>query len=267
MEAMSSFRIDRQYVSFVTAETKTAFRTQNVEALRSGPGAGGAGCPEETDRQCARLLAQARKEAEETAARILEQAGAKADATAEEAKRRADEITRAAQSEAAAVREEARRAGYAEGRKRAQAEAETLKASEAKALSELGGGLRASYARLLDGMREDVVCLVIDIVKKVINIRLEDSDKIFLGLVEGALEQLKESSTAVIHVGSADYARYFGAEPAEKSLGGGKTKLVVTEEEDYAPGDLVVETEGELLDLGIDGQLNRIAQAFLEEGE
>lgn len=266
MEAMSSFRIDRQHVSFVTAETKAVFHPQEAETLRRGPDdAGGAGRTE-AERQRAQILSRARQEAEETAAAILERAGTKAAALVEEAERKAGEIVRAAQDGAVAVLEEAKRAGYTEGLENARAEAEARKAAEAEELAQIQEGLYASYTQLLDGMRGDVISLVMDITKKVIGVRLEETDEVFLGLVGSALEQLKQSGTAVIHVGSADYARCFGA-AAEKRLGGGRTKLVVTEEEDYSSGDLVVETEGEMLDLGIDGQLKRIETAFLEEGE
>lgn len=263
---MSSFRIDRQYVSFVTAETRsvrTAGQMPDTNMFFTDTGA--ANESEEVMAQhYAEILDRARKEAEEKAALILKRARSEADAIVGQAKRMAGDTMEEARSSAAGIRAEAKQAGYSEGQKTAQMHAQARKKEEKQEFSQLMDQLRSHYSELVEGMREDVISLVIDIVKKIVNFRLNESDEIFLGLIRDALEQLKQTGTVIIRVGSEDYARYFGTE-AGKGIQTGKAKAAVLEEESYSPGDLIVESEGEILDYSIGRQIERVEKAFLKE--
>jgi len=266
MVAMSSFRIDRQYVSFATAETKSVIPYTEAYFSNSET-ASKEDYEEEINKRYAEFLEKTRKDAERDAAVILENARTEADAIIKKAKHAAEEMTQEAKISASAVREEAKRLGYSEGEKNAITLAETRKKEEANEYAQLVSKLNQDYANLVDGMREDVISLVIDIVKKVIEFRVNESDETFLLLLNNALDQLKHNGTIIIHVGSEDYARYFSKGQAEKSIHAGKAKLIVTEEEDYSPGDLVVESEGEMLDFSIGRQIERIEKALTKEGE
>lgn len=267
---MSSFRIDRQYVSFISAETHSVFQPGQLAGAKAlfadVPSACRTEQGGETDRRCAAILEQAERDAREKARIILENARSQADAAMAQAKQEADELLDGARARAAAVLDEAKQAGYAEGMRRARSDAEQAKAAAERELLRLEETLRSEYSGLVDGLRAEVISLVMDIVRKVINTKLCESDDVFLGLVNAALEQLKHSGTVLIHVCPEDYARYFGARPAAECVGGGKSDLLVVEEAEYMPGDLVLETEGELLDYSVSRQLDRLEHAFSQEG-
>lgn len=258
---MSSFRIDRQYVSFVTAETKSVPHPQEYSVGTGSSGTDGRTAQE--DPQCVEIMNKARETARREAALLLEQARSEADGILLRAKRQADGMTEEAKSRAAAIREDAKRSGYSEGRKTAEAEAAQRRSEEAGQYAQLVHKLQEDYAGLVDGMREEIIALVINIVKKVIDFKINHSDEIFLGIVNNALEQLKQSKTVIIHVRSEDYQRYFGSD-AENGLHLDKANVSVTEEEGYAPGDLMVESEGEMLDFSIGRQIERVEKALLK---
>jgi flagellar biosynthesis/type III secretory pathway protein FliH len=97
--------------------------------------------------------------------------------------------------------------------------------------------------------------------RKVIGINIRSRTK-FFRLVQDALERLKQTGSVVIRVSPEDYARYFG-NGIRPELDAGEMKIAVAEEPEFKTGDLVVESEGEIVDLSVDGQLNRIEEAFL----
>lgn len=261
---MSSFRIDRQYVSFVSAEAGSVSLPDEINTA----GAAAAAAEKAADpllRQSAELLAAARRRAEEQAEQILLQARTEADARLQSAEKTAQTLTEEARGSAASIREAARQEGHAEGRRLAKEEADARKRAEAAEFQRLEETLRVQYTSLVDEMQADVIALIINIVKKIINIKLKQ-EKIFLGLVDSALDQLKQAGSITIHVGSEEYARYFGEEAAERYDLAGRPEITVAEEETFAPGDLVVESEGEMLDYSVGRQIDRIEQAFQAEG-
>ena len=267
MEAMSSFRIDRQYVSFVSAETESVYDGQagNTD-LQNAAAAARAEEREAAIRQSAEILAQARREAEIQAELILKQAQTEADTVIRQARQTADSLIQEADGKVAAIREDARQEGQAAGRQQAEEEATEKKRGEAREFQRLEENLQKKYADLLNEMQESILSLIMDIVKKVINVRLK-KEKILLNFVEDALEQLKQAGFVTIHISQADYARYFGEDAAEKYQLPGNTDITVVAEEGYEEGDLLAESEGEVLDYRIGGQLDRIEKAFRQEGD
>jgi flagellar assembly protein FliH len=192
---------------------------------------------------------------------LLDQARANAQEITDQAKEQADEIVRQAEDNAAAISEEAKNTGYLEGLKCAEAAAEQRKMEEAAALKRLESQLKDEYDALVGGLDKDVIALVMEIVKKVIGIKLSQSDDIFVGLVSDALERLKQAGSVTIRVSPEDYLRYFGN--GGPGIDTGDTKLTVVEDESFECGDLIVESEGEVLDLSITRQINQVENAFL----
>ena len=215
--------------------------------------------------QAQEIIKDARKVAYEKSEQILARARAEAENIETDARQKAEIIIEEARNMAEEIREEARKEGYSRGLAEAKAEAEARKAEEAKQLRELEENLRNKYRELADSIHEDAVALIMEVVRKVINVKLEESDAVFMGLVNDALDRLKDTGTIIIHVSSEDYKRYFENEnplamPSD-------AKVIVVEEENYSPGDLVVESEGEVLDYSIGRQLEKVEKAFFEEGD
>jgi flagellar biosynthesis/type III secretory pathway protein FliH len=249
---MSSFRIDRQYVSFETAET------QPVRAKTPQQAAAADEDKPSTGMDLAQLYNEIyerlRSEHAEQAEYMLSKAADEAAEIVEKAKRQAEEILTRAQCEAARLREELLKALEDDASQRQQREEEELTGLEA--------ALRNDYFKLVEGMRGEIVALVMEIVKKIIAVRISQSDEVFMGLIGNALERLKQAGTVVIRVSPEDYQRYFGSSRADIGIDTGDVRISVAEDPGFTPGDLVVESEGEIVDLSINRQIDLIETAF-----
>jgi flagellar assembly protein FliH len=251
---MSSFRIDRQYVSFQTAETQPVRATPQAQKPKPEVTAElnerGVDISKIYNEVYERLLSEHAEQAEY----MLSKASDEAQEIVEKAKKEADELRARAKSDAEKLREELRAS--------AENAAQERKAFEEQELQNMVASLQNSYGTMIDGMQNEIVALVMEIVRKVIGIKISQSDEVFLGLVRDALERLKQTGSVIIRVSSGDYARYFGAEHATE-LDTGEMKVAVVEEPEFKTNDLVVESEGEIVDLSVDRQLDQIEQAFL----
>lgn len=257
MEAMSSFRIERQYVTLVAPDTGLLCGLDEERDLFA--------LGEELERCRAEARQEALQSAEREAERLLEEAKAQAQAILDKAREDFLQTALAAERAAEARKQEALQEGLRLARQEAEVEAEARRGREAAELARMTDKLRADYALLVDALEGDALCLVLDVVKKIIGVKLEESDEVFLGLVGTALEQLKQTGAVLIRVGPEDYHRYFGDRQAPGAAHFGKTEALVVEEEEFRHGDLVVESEGEVLDFSIDKQLRRLQDAFLQK--
>ncbi len=263
---MSSFRIDRQYVSFEAAEIHPA----NIKSRTDGENVtevsvSAAICAEEIEKQRIELIKQTKKDAYEKAQMLINRARAEAEEIIRKARLLAEEIISDAEENAREIKETAEKEGFAHGIKKAEESAELRKSEEAKALRQMMDKLREDYSNLVDGINKDVVSLSMEIVRKIIGVKLDSSDEVFIGFVNDALGRLKQAGFITIHVSSEDYARYFGGELPEKRLNTGDAKIAVIEEEDYSKGDLILESDGEILDFSIGKQIEKIEKAFAGE--
>ena len=249
---MSSFRIERQYVAFQTAETEPVLAA-NQEQKRSPDKSDGN--ESDVSKLYNEIFERLQSEHAEQAELMLKRAAEEAREIVENARKQAGELVAQAQAEIERQREELRT--------QAERAAAERKRAEETELLKMESSLRGSYDTLVDGMRGEVITLVMEIVRKVIGIKLSQSDEVFLGLIRDALEHLKQTGAIVIRVGAEDYVRYFGHGRGPE-LGTGDMKVTVVEEPDFSAGDLLVESEGEIIDLSIDRQIGLIEKAFLD---
>lgn len=249
---MSSFRIDRQYVAFQTAETEPVFATNQVQQSPETYDETG-GYDGDLSKLYNEIYERLLDEHAEQAELMLSKASEESREIIEKAKKQAEEIISRAKEDASKFRKEIKEQIESEENKR--------KSLEQKELLRLETELRSSYDTLVGGLQDGVISLVMEIVRKVIGLRLSQSDEVFIALIRDALERLKQTGSVIIRVGPEDYARYFGHERAP-NLDTGETKVTVVEEPDFSPGDLIVESEGEIVDLSIDRQIRQIEDAF-----
>lgn len=254
---MSSFRIDRQYVSFQTAETQPVFATPTVQKkaddLATQVHSQLNSQYEDPNKLYDEIFEKLRREHAEQAENMLVKAKSDALELVAAAKQQAALILEQANSEAKLLLEEKTAALENAAAQRKDQERDQLLALE--------DSLRRGYDTLLGGMQGEVIALVMEIVRKVVGVKMAQSDDIFLGLVREALESLKQTGAAVIRVSPEDYQRYFGSERRQEP-DFGDMKVTITEEPDFKMGDLVVESDGEMIDLSIDRQLDQIEKAF-----
>ncbi len=262
---MSSFRIDRQYVSFVSAEAHAVVTgsriSEEIEAAE-----------EKDERQqlaaeefrliCEQMKAKIIKEAEDRADMIVQKAENDASAIKAEAEKKAGLLIEEARQKAESLKNKAKADGQNEGIKIAEQIYEAKRKQDELDLNSLKNTLHMSYGALVDQMRDEVLSLVFGIVKKIINIKLSESDEVFMNLINSAIDELKYTGTSSIYISPEDYKRYFGKEPHELNSGSGKVNIY--EKDDFKSGDLVVESDGEILDYSVSRQIERLEKVFRE---
>lgn len=259
---MSTFRIDKQYVTIEKAEQKTvhvgARSTSNSGKLGSNTN------NLRTDYDVAKIISDVTKKAEEKALAIIKEAENKASHIISQAEESAEAIKKEAERISTEIKKRAQEEGYEAGKSEAEADIVKKLEDDKREFKRLTDKLLQNYSRTIDEARGDIISLVIDITKKILGIKLNESDKIFLDLVNNAIDELKNSSYIKIHVSPGDYERYFGKEQAgEKIKKVTSATISIDEEENFHEGDLVVESDGEVLDLSVFKQLDKIECAFV----
>jgi flagellar biosynthesis/type III secretory pathway protein FliH len=259
---MSSFRIDRQYVAFETAETQPVFAANKVQKPADPPVKENSINTVDVSKLYDEIYERLQQEHAEQAEYMLSKASNEAQDILEKAKKQAEEIAFQARQDTERLREELKSEMEA-------AEAERISRVET-GLKSLESKLQSDYTELVDEMRGKVVALVMEIVRKVIGVKLSQSDEIFVGMVTDALERLKQAGSVLIRVSPEDYARYFRSEREGLESGSvleafdaGEIKITAVEDPNFSQGDLIVESEGEMVDLSINRQIGLIENAFL----
>jgi flagellar assembly protein FliH len=258
---MSSFKIERHRVRLIPPDMPQV-QIQNGDGHPPQPS------DADVERLYAEIFERLSREHAEQAELILEEAGERARAAIEEAKSRAEAIVADAAAQAERLKAEAEEKMRAEEERRAaafrkQCEEETSRReAEFRALTE---ELRGRYQALVDEIEEGVVPLVMEIVRKVIGVKLSQSDAVFMGLVREGIERLRQQGTATIRVSPEDYARYFGQRSGwQDQFETGEMKLAAAADSGLSPGDLIIDTEFECIDLSINRQLREIEEALSE---
>ena len=98
---------------------------------------------------------------------------------------------------------------------------------------------------MIDALEEEIITLVLETAKKVINIELEKNDNAFIELMRNALCQMKREGKIVIRVGPEDYAKLFHSGSAEFVIDSERIRATVMEEPLFERGDCIIDSEGE----------------------
>ncbi|MDR1620028.1 MAG: hypothetical protein LBS18_05145 [Clostridiales bacterium] len=180
----------------------------------------------------------------------------------DEAQDAADELIEQANKEADAIRDAAYQDGYAKGMEEAGAH-EAKRAAEA----------REWYGRALAAIKErenerdlaigdHVLQLSVEIAEKIVNIELEKSDKVFMGLIKEAIARLNSKEKFAIHVNAREYGRLFSEGSGWLAEAMQTAPFTVVEDELVPPGGLTLYGQGGEVQAGIDCQLAEVKRAL-----
>jgi flagellar biosynthesis/type III secretory pathway protein FliH len=186
----------------------------------------------------------------------------KAEAILQSAEKKAGEILRRAEEDAAGIRAEADKAGYEDGRRAAEEETRARMGKQVEALQHLIMEAGTARETMVDELEDEIITLVMETAKKVINIELERDDTLFMGLVQNALGKMKREGKVILRVSPEDYASLFSSGSAEFNIDNEHIKATVIEEPQFLKGDCVIDSEGETANAGISSQLRHIEIAF-----
>lgn len=251
------FRIDRTLVSYELAEKEYT----TIRVLPDGAGRYAEREKAAEEKRRAQRLQEMEQHLQEMEQRLRE-AEKKAAAILQGAEKEAGEILRRAETDAAGIRAEAKKAGYRDGGKAAEEEMRSSLSKQTEALERLI--LEAGSAResMLAELEDEIITLVMETAKKVINIGLERDDTLFMKLIQNALGKMKREGKLILRVSPEDYANLFGTGSAEFIIDNERIRTTVIEEPLFQKGDCVIDSDGETVNAGISSQLRHIEYAF-----
>ena len=253
----SLFRIDKTLISYDRSDTAY---TSVGAALRPAHRQPGMAVTGEDG-----LRARARDELEAQLQEKLAETEKIAGALLADAEEKARQIVSCAQAEASGIKEKAEEKGYSDGAQKAEKEMQARFEQQTEVLQNIIMQIGEAREGMIDELEDEIISLVLDTAKKVINIELEKNDKVFVDVIQNALSQIKREGKIVIRVGQDDYARFFSSGSAEFILGNERIRTTVIDEPLYEKGDCVIESEGETVNAGISSQLKYIELAFRSE--
>ena len=257
---MSLFRVERQYVEFspCSPQTPTEYDQQ-----------GGSGTQSENRRREAEL-AEKLEQAEQTTAQaqhLLEDAREESAQLLEQARLEAARIIEEGRRQAEALRKEEKKHGYAEGRKAAEEEISSWKELEQQRLDVLTRQLKDDYDSRVDALQNEILELVMQIAEKIIGIKLEQSDQVFLNVIGAAMSQFHQNEEITIHLCDEDFRHYSATGSIEKMDPARGRKITLNMNPSMKHNDCVLESEMKLADCGVPGQLKRAYELLKEEHE
>ena len=253
------FRIDRNFVNLSFTRHIQIEDGEGTEAGAVGEALNAAA----STAYMAEIQAQAQAEAQE----IIEDAKTKAEQIIQEARDEKAQLMINLREQAEEDRRKAVQEGYAEGSeegKRSYDEkiAEKIREDDGM-LKNVINEIYDERERTYGGLEDMVVGLALEIVRKVINPAEEAIGGIFESLVKNALKQLSPDGKIVIRISAAEYERFFSSGSAVFNLDNGvELKTSILRDVSLGSGDLIIDTESETINAGLDTQLKYIALAF-----
>ena len=273
------YKVDRKHVNLTDP-----LYVQNLKSENDNAAAGWSG----TSGGVARLIPELREELEEAAASlnddlqkaraILERATAEANSIISEAVIEATRIIESSRESAEEELEAARKDGFEQGsregrriceEKLAQQRLDDKAMLEARicedneALRRVIDQLNNESALAYEELEKDTVDLALDIVKKVFGPDKTAGVDLYESLIKNALRQIKPSGKVIIRVSTAEYERFFPTGSAVFDMDNGvKVTAAIMRDMSLARGDLIVDSEDETVNAGIETQINKIQFTF-----
>jgi flagellar assembly protein FliH len=155
------------------------------------------------------------------------------------------------------AREEGFLKGYEEGQAQAFSENEKMLAQIASLLQMIDLGKEELFKRY----EQDMVDLALDIARKVVDVKIQESDEAFLNIFRKAAEGLHGQKTVRLQI-SGHEARFATASSNYLlSLISGVEHLDIEVQEDKEPGTCILETDDVLIDASACKQVEKLVQA------
>lgn len=117
------------------------------------------------------------------------------------------------------------------------------------------------YKELLEGAEEEVLNLIIDIAKRVINKELTNRETL-LGIIKDAFEKCLEEKEATLCLSPDDYDYYSERIGELKQIAGKVINLHLKRDSSLKPGGCVIETSHGSINASVENKIKKIEEAF-----
>ena len=179
------------------------------------------------------------------------------------ASERKDEIIKAALEEAEMIKKRAYREGYSEGIGKAKVRFDEICRQNSGQLSGILREIEETKKRFDEELEARSLELSIYIAEKILNMKLENDDNTFVGLVKNTLAMMDKGEKFILKLNKREYEKLY-ASRCEAFLEELQCDVPVTVVKDVSlkAGGLILESEGSFIDAGIDTQLERIVNSL-----
>jgi len=250
------FRIDRNNVNL--GATKSVWvDNMGPEAGEMGePHAAAASIEDIAQARASEILSKAEHDAQEAAQQIITQAR-------EDAAKLLCDAREEAEQERVKAREEGFEQGAEEGLRSYDKRLSEKQSEDDMMLKRVLSEMYDERERTFSSLEEEVVGLSLEIVRKIIGPAEEELGGVFTALITNALRQISPVGKVVIHVSPQEYDRFFASGKNTIELESGEViSASILRDTSFGGGDLVIDTESETIDAGLNTQLKYIALAF-----
>ncbi len=180
------------------------------------------------------------------------------------AQAKAQQTIQGANARAEEIKEEAWQEGYDAGMADAAQKITGMTEAQNEKARKLITELSAYREGLYNDLKESVLGLSMDIAEKIINIQLQKDDKVYMEIAKKAVLGLKRADDFTLRVGRGEFDKYFkdGGQWLQEATDCGDFEVVC--DPNMETGDLVIESDEEVVNAGIAMQLEKTRQ-YLEE--
>lgn len=189
------------------------------------------------------------EENEKAAAKIIEEAQAKADQMINDANEYAETIKNNAY-------EEGMNQGLEEGRVRAKAEQEQLKAEFDEECSKRYDEI----SKYENSLEEKFADIMIRLISKITGVLCEDRKDVIIFLIDNALHNVSKSKNITIRVSDGDFANVDSAKDKLKEKLTSDVELDIAEDSSLSENQCIIETDSGIIDCSLDAQLDNLKE-------
>lgn len=172
----------------------------------------------------------------------------------EKAKREAEEIKKVAYTE-----------GYKSGVKKSIIRFEQICEENRAELMEAIKQLEQTKRDFETDLEDKALKLSIIIAEKILNMKIESDDKVFVGMVKNALDKMDEGEKFTLKLNSREYEKHYmdRCDQFREELQC-ETPITVIKDSTVNAGSFILESEKSFIDAGADTQLSRIADSLVQ---
>jgi flagellar assembly protein FliH len=243
----------------IKADFKPEEHWKNKEGEAQEPGDTPEDILRAAEEQARGIVKRARADAQE----IIANANATVESELERARHEADALMSDAEAriaaESAQARETARKEGYEEGRAKAEAEGEAIRAEAQKVLDDA--------LRERDGMRSalepEAVGLVIDIINKLLNDTVALNPGAVVNLIRQGFAGATLTGAVTVRVSAKDYEAVMKKKDELAAFAGGSAEVAVVRDLSLNETDCIIETPFGNIDCGLGQQFTALRANLL----
>ena len=155
--------------------------------------------------------------------------------------------------------------GYRQGLEDASAKFEEYAEERRRELDAFMAETREFQEGIIQEMEEDILRLSFDIAEKIVNIKLQKDDILFVEIIKNAIERLNARDKFAVRLNDKQYEKYFrdGTEWLAQELQ--CTPFTAVRDPALNPNACILESDDGIIDAGVDNQIKMLLRALNRE--